>query len=92
MVPFPCHTDFVLSWNSAYKQSHPQCRCGSPQTCPDSGAGLNAVLAQYLVRYTRLDENPRQRQAALESLLTLAEQGQAGRGESTWTRDELHER
>lgn len=55
-------------------------------------ASLNAVLAQYLVRYTRLDENPRQQQAALESLLMLAEQGQAGHGEITWTRDELHER
>ncbi|MBK7542687.1 MAG: hypothetical protein IPP10_13575 [Candidatus Competibacteraceae bacterium] len=58
----------------------------------EDNTSINAVLAQYLVRYARLDESRRQRQAALEALLTLAEQGQAGRGDNTWTRDALHER
>ncbi len=58
----------------------------------EENTSVNAVLAHYLVHYARLDESRRQRQAALDALLTLAEQSLAGRGDSTWTRDELHER
>ncbi|CDI03445.1 conserved hypothetical protein [Candidatus Competibacter denitrificans Run_A_D11] len=58
----------------------------------EENTSINAVLAQYLVHYARLDDSRRQRQAALEGLLTLAEHSQAGRGESVWTRDALHER
>jgi hypothetical protein len=58
----------------------------------EENTSINAVLAQYLVHYARLDDSRRQRQAALEGLLTLAEHSQAGRGESAWTRDALHER
>lgn len=42
---------------------------------------LNAVLAQYLVRYARLDENPRQRQVALDALLINAGRTRTG---GTW--------
>lgn len=58
----------------------------------EENTSLNAVLAQYLVRYAKLDDSRRQQQTALEALLTLAEQSQTGRGGNTWTRDELHER
>lgn len=58
----------------------------------EENTSVNAILAQYLVHYARLNESRRQRQAALEALLTLAEQSPTGRGDNTWTRDELHER
>ena len=58
----------------------------------EENTSVNAVLARYLAVYARADEVRRQRQAALASLLALAERCRAGRGESTWTRDDLHER
>jgi hypothetical protein len=53
---------------------------------------VNAVLGKYLEEYARVDEVMRRRQEALKSLLSLADQCQAGRGGRIWTRDELHER
>lgn len=53
---------------------------------------VNTVLAHYLEAYARTDEVRRRRQAALEALLALADQCQAGRGGRTWTRDDLHDR
>lgn len=58
----------------------------------EENTSVNAVLARYLAVYAHADEIRRQRQTALASLLTLAERCQAGRGENTWTRDDLHER
>ncbi len=58
----------------------------------EENSSVNAVLARYLEEYARTDELRRRREEALKSLLELAERCQAGRGDKTWTRDELHER
>ncbi len=58
----------------------------------EEDTSVNAVLAYYLRIYAHADELQRQRQVALEALLALSEQGQAGREARTWTREDLHER
>ena len=58
----------------------------------EENSSVNAVLTRYLEEYARTDELRRRREEALKSLLELADRCQAGRGDKTWTRDELHER
>ncbi len=58
----------------------------------EENSSVNAVLARYLEEYARTDELRRRREEALKSLLELADRCQVGRGDKTWTRDELHER
>lgn len=53
---------------------------------------VNAVLRRYLEEYARTDALRRQRQEALQDLLTLAEAHPIDRGEKAWNRGELHER
>ena len=57
----------------------------------EEDTSVNAVLARYLTVYTQADALQRQRQVALDALLSLAEHCQAGRETHTWTREELHE-
>lgn len=53
---------------------------------------VNAVLRRYLEEYAQTDALRRQRQEALQGILTLAETYPIDRGERPWNRDELHER
>ncbi|KXX66266.1 hypothetical protein [Marichromatium gracile] len=53
---------------------------------------VNAILSQYLEHYAQTDALRRQREQALSTLRTLAEQCQCGRDGASWSRDDLHER
>lgn len=53
---------------------------------------VNAVLGEYLRGYARLDEVWRDRLAALDRLLKVADRHPADRGGRRWSRDELHDR
>lgn len=53
---------------------------------------VNAVLGEYLKGYARLDEVRRERLAALDRLLKMANQHPIDRGGRRWHRDALHDR
>lgn len=53
------------------------------------GTSVNALLRDYLEAFTGSRGS---RASAVASLLELASRTASGRGERTWTRDELHER
>lgn len=53
---------------------------------------VNAVLGDYLKDYARLDEVRRDRLAALDRLLKVADRYPVDRGGRRWNRDALHER
>lgn len=53
---------------------------------------VNAVLAGYLEHYARADDVRRDRLAAIERIIAMADQANTGSGGRRWTRDELHER
>ena len=55
----------------------------------ERGVSVNALLRDYLEAFTGSRGS---RARAVSSLLELAERTTSGRGERTWTRDELHER
>ncbi len=58
----------------------------------EENSSVNAILGRYLEEYAYADEMRRRRKQALQSLLTLADQCQVGRGGKTWSRDELYEK
>jgi len=53
---------------------------------------VNSVLREYLKHYARLDEVQRDRLAALDRLLKVADRHPIDRGGRQWSRDELHDR
>lgn len=53
---------------------------------------VNAVLGEYLKGYARLEEVRRDRLAALDRLLKVADRHPVDRGGRQWSRDELHDR
>lgn len=53
---------------------------------------VNAVLGCYLSEYARLDQVRRNRLAALDRLLKIADEHPIDRGGSRWSRDELYDR
>ena len=55
----------------------------------EENTSVNAILREYLESYAGLSLR---RRDALEHLLRLSELAGAGRGDATWTRDELHDR
>ena len=55
----------------------------------EENTSVNAILREYLESYAGVSAR---RRDALEHLLRLSRRGEAGRGDATWTRDELHER
>ena len=57
----------------------------------EENTSVNAVLGKYLEEYARTEEFKRRRDEALKSLLELADECQASRGEKSWTRDELYD-
>lgn len=58
----------------------------------EENTSVNAVLGDYLSGYARLDEVRRNRLAALEKLLKIADQHPIDRGERQWSRDALYDR
>lgn len=58
----------------------------------EENTSVNAVLGEYLRGYARLDEVRRDRLAALDRLLKVADRYPIDRGERQWNRDALHER
>lgn len=50
---------------------------------------VNAVLRDYLEAYAG---GPGRRREAVSRLLALSKTAGTGRGDATWTRDDLHER
>ncbi len=55
----------------------------------EQGTSVNRLLRDYLVAYAGADQA---RQQALADLLDLSASATSRRGESTWTRDDLHTR
>ena len=55
----------------------------------EENTSVNAILREYLESYAGVSAR---RRDALEQLLRLSDLGEAGRGDTTWTRDELHDR
>ena len=55
----------------------------------EENTSVNAVLRDHLATYAGLNSA---RTGAVSRLLHLSRNCQSGRGESHWTRDELHER
>ena len=58
----------------------------------EEDSSVNAILSRYLENYAQTDEILIQRQQALTTLRSLADQCRCGRNGQTWSRDELHER
>jgi plasmid stability protein len=58
----------------------------------EENTSVNAVLGEYLRGYARLDEVRRDRLAALDRLLEVADRYPIDRGKRRWNRDVLHER
>ena len=58
----------------------------------EENTSVNAVLGGYLRDYAYADEVQRNRLAALESLLILADENPIDRGDRRWSREELYER
>jgi plasmid stability protein len=55
----------------------------------ERGTSVNAVLREFLAAYAGAAD---EQQRAVTSLLEIARRSVAGRGESRWTRDDLHDR
>ena len=55
----------------------------------EEDTSVNAVLREYLEAYAGVERSRRQ---AIRAVLAIARESRAGRGDATWTRDELHER
>ena len=55
----------------------------------EEDTSVNAVLREYLETYAGVERSRRQ---AIRAVLAIARESRAGRGDATWTRDELHER
>ncbi len=55
----------------------------------EENTSVNAILREYLESYAGVSAR---RRDALEHLLRLSERSEAGRGDATWTRDDLHDR
>jgi hypothetical protein len=55
----------------------------------EQATSVNTVLRDYLVAYAAVGSTWDQ---AADEILRLSSQSRSGRGESRWTRDELHER
>ena len=55
----------------------------------EQGTSVNALLREYLEAYAGV---LRRQEEAFENLLRLSHSSKSRRGESKWTRDELHER
>jgi plasmid stability protein len=53
------------------------------------GTSVNAVLRDYMQSWV---DGTEERTAAVEALLERSRRARSGRGQSRWTRDELHER
>lgn len=53
------------------------------------GTSVNAVLRDFLHAYAGMED---EHEAALAEVLRLSEQSQAGRGGTSWSREELYER
>jgi len=53
---------------------------------------VNDVLGEYLMAYARLDGVRRNRLAALDRLLKIADENPIDRGGRQWRRDELYDR
>lgn len=53
------------------------------------GTSVNAVLRDYLMAYSAVDDGPGK---AVRELLALADASRCGSGDRAWTRDDLHER
>jgi len=58
----------------------------------EENTSVNAVLGDYLKGYARLDEIRRERLAALDRLLKVADRHPIDRGGRSWSRDALHDR
>lgn len=55
----------------------------------EEDTSVNAVLRGYLESYAGV---PSRRRDAVNRFLALSDDANTGRGDATWTRDELHER
>ncbi|HZF14184.1 MAG TPA: DUF6364 family protein [Thermoanaerobaculia bacterium] len=55
----------------------------------EQGTSLNALLENYLEAYAAVGSTFEQ---ATEAILRLSTDSKSGRGDRSWTRDELHER
>ncbi len=55
----------------------------------EEDTSVNAVLRDYLESYAG---GPPRRREAIGRFLALSQSANTGRGNATWTRDELHER
>jgi len=55
----------------------------------EQGTSLNALLENYLEAYAAMGSTLEQ---ATEAILRLSTDSKSGRGDRSWTRDELHER
>ena len=55
----------------------------------EEGTSVNAVLREYLEHYS---SSGRQQKATTHAFIALSRNGDSGRGDARWTRDELHER
>ena len=53
------------------------------------GTSVDRVLSSYLEEYAGIEE---ERERAVRDLLDLSRRVESGRGDSRWTRDELHDR
>jgi len=58
----------------------------------EENTSVNAVLGEYLRDYARLDEVRRDRLAALNRILKMADRHPIDLGRRRWSRDELHDR
>ncbi len=58
----------------------------------EENTSVNAVLGGYLREYACLDEVRRNRLAALDRLLQIADRNPIDRGARRWSRDELYDR
>lgn len=55
----------------------------------EQGTSVNSILREYLESFAGSGEARRQ---AIDALLVLSRRTGTGRGNRTWTREELHER
>jgi len=55
----------------------------------EQGTSLNSLLENYLEAYAAVGSTFEQ---ATEAILRLSTDSKSGRGDRSWTRDELHER
>lgn len=55
----------------------------------EEDTSVNAILRDYLESYAG---GPLRRREAIDRFLALSDDADTGRGNATWTRDDLHER